>query len=178
MKIIIWTTSSPKVKAIEEWIKKCVYFNWEEVEIVTIKVDSWIDDMPRSTEENMLGAKNRAQNCKKEIKWDYYIWMEWGTSFIWEKAYLFWVVYIENNAWEWHYWFSNMMEVPNICVKWIYEDREELWIVIDKLTWVKKEHQEEGSFWIWSDGMLNRKDQFLLWFLWAIAPFYNEFYKK
>ena len=60
MKIVIWTTSAPKVEAIKEAIEKCVYFLNEEIELVDIKVNSWVSDMPTSIEENMLGAKNRA----------------------------------------------------------------------------------------------------------------------
>jgi hypothetical protein len=40
MKIVIGTMSSPKVKAIEEGIKKCVYFEKKEIEIITLKADS------------------------------------------------------------------------------------------------------------------------------------------
>jgi len=35
MKIVIWTKSPPKVAAIEEAIKKCIYFEWEKSWIMT-----------------------------------------------------------------------------------------------------------------------------------------------
>ena len=82
MKIVIWTQSAPKVEAIKEAINKSPYFNRDIVEIIDLKVSSEISDMPTSIEENMIWAKNRAINSKKEISdADFYIWMEWWTSF-------------------------------------------------------------------------------------------------
>lgn len=57
MKIVIWTTNPAKVKAIEEAIEKCVYFEWKNIEIITLKVASNVSDMPKSLEENMKKVK-------------------------------------------------------------------------------------------------------------------------
>lgn len=177
MKIVIWTKAPPKVLAIEEAIKKCPYLNKEKIEIVSIKVESGISDMPTSIEENMLWAKNRAINSKKELEADFYIWMEWWTSFLWEKTYLFWVVYILNKNWEWHFWVSNMMEVPNIFHKRIYNNKEDLWMVLQEITWIEWASKKTWAFWAWSDNIYTRKDQFIIAFLSAIPTFYNKYYK-
>lgn len=178
MKIAIWTKSPPKVVAIEEAIKKCVYFEWIEIETVHLKVDSGISEMPTSIEENMAWAKNRALNSKNEIDADFYVWMEWWTSYIWEKTYLFWVVYIMDKNWEWHFWFSNMMEVPEIFHKRIYVNKEELWPVLQEISWEESASKKNWAFGHWSDDMLTRKDQFVLAFLSAIPWFFNKYYKK
>ena len=175
MKIAIWTKSPPKVAAIKEAIKKCIYFKWKNIEIIEKKVDSGISDMPTSLEENMLWAKKRAKNTKKEIKADFYIGMEWWTSKIWEKAYLFGVVYILDNNWKWHYWISNMMEVPKIFNKRIYENKEELWPILQEITWVESASKKTWAFWHWSHDMLTRKDQFMLAFLSWIVPVLNKY---
>jgi len=39
MKIAIWTKSPPKVAAIEEAIKNCIYFEWKNIEIIPLKVE-------------------------------------------------------------------------------------------------------------------------------------------
>ena len=138
MKIVIWTQSAPKVEAIKEAIFKIPYFEGKDIEIIDIKVSSWISDMPTSIEENMIWAKKRALNSKKEISdADFYIWMEGWTSFFWEKSYLFWVVYILDNAWNGHFWFSNMMEVPEYFHQKIYTEKLELWPVLESATWVE-----------------------------------------
>jgi non-canonical (house-cleaning) NTP pyrophosphatase len=177
MKIIVWTTNPAKVKAIEEAISKCVYFEWKNIEITTLKVPSDVSDMPKTLEENINWARNRALNCKKEVTWDLYIWMEGWTNIVEEKAYLFWVVYILNNDWVWHFWISNMMEVPSIFQKRIYENNEILWNVLEELTWIVWASKKNWAFGAWSDNLLTRKDQFVLAFLSAIPGFYNNFYK-
>lgn len=175
--IAIWTKSPPKVSAIEEAISKCVYFKNKEIEIITLKVASWISDMPISEEENMDWAKTRAENCKKELKADFYIWMEGWTTMILDKAYLFWVVYILDNNWKWHYWFSNKMEVPEYFRGKVYDDNLELWPVLSEATKEENASQKWWAFGHWSDGMLTRKDQFVLAFLSWIVPFFNKYYK-
>ena len=177
MKIAIWTKSPPKIAAIEEAIKKCIYFEWQDIEIIPLKVSSDISDMPISIDENMTWARNRANNAKKEVEADFYIGMEWGTSKLEDKAYLFWVVYILDNTWKWHFWFSNMMEVPNIFEKWIYEDWKELGPLSTEISWEEWHRRQTWSFWLWSDDMITRKEQFMFAFLSAIPPFYNKYYK-
>ena len=177
MKIAIWTKSPPKVAAIEEAIKKCIYFKGKKIEIISLKVESNISDMPISEEENMLWAFNRAHNCKKEVEADFYIWMEGWMTLIWEKAYLFWVIYIFDNDWNWHYWFSNKMEVPEYFRQKIYEENLELWPVLSEATKEENASKKWWAFWYWSDNMLTRKDQFMLAFLSVIPTFYNKYYK-
>jgi len=177
MKIAIWTTSAPKIAAIEDAIQECIYFEWENVEIVYKDVNSDISDMPKSIDEVMLWAKNRANNVKKHAKADFYLWMEWWTTMLWDKAYLFWIIYILNNEWKWHYWVSNMMEVPEVFRKRIYENNEELWPVLSEVTWEENAFKKNWAFGHWSDDMLTRKDQFILAFLSGIPPFFNKYYK-
>ena len=178
MKIVVWTKAKPKVLAIKEAIEKCHYLSKEKIEIVELKVKSGISDMPTSIEENMIWARNRALNCQKEIKdADFYIWMEGWTSFIGEKTYLFWVVYILNKKWEWHFGFSNMMEVPAYFHKKIYNEKMELGPVLQEATWIENASKKNWAFWAWSDDILTRKDQFVMAFLSAIPTFYNKYYK-
>jgi len=188
--IVIWTKSPPKIAAIEEAIKKCVYFENKDIEIIPLKVESGISDMPISMEENMEWAKNRVENWKKEIEkqgakdlcWQekceyFYIWMEGWTNIVWEKAYLFWVVYILDDFWNGHFGISNMMEVPEFFREKIYEQNLELWPVLSEATKEEWASQKWWAFAHWSDDMLTRKDQFVLAFLSGIVPFFNKYYK-
>lgn len=180
MIIAIWTTNIPKCEAIKDWINNCPYLiNIKNlINYIQEKVDSWVSDMPLSLEENMLWAKNRAKNLiKKWIIADFYIWCEWGTTQIWEKKYAWWIVYVENNKWEWHYWFSWMIEVPSLVEKKLYIDWLELWPIMNELSWKKDIWNENWSLWEWSANMLTRKDEFSLAFKAAIAPFFNKYYK-
>ena len=177
IKIVIWTTNPAKIKAIEEAVEKTIYFKEKEIEFVPLKVSSDVSDMPISLEENMAWARNRALNCKKEVKADFYIWMEGWTTMIWEKAYLFWVVYILDDNWKWHFWISNMMEVPEFFREKIYDEGLELWPVLSEVTSEENASKKWWAFGHWSDNMLTRKDQFVLAFLSGIVPFFNKYYK-
>ena len=177
MKIVLWTQSPPKIAAIEEAAKKCIYFEWQNIEIIPLKVSSDITEMPITMDDIMLWAKNRAYNCKKEMKADFYVWKEWGISMIWDKAYLYWVTYILNNNEEGHFGFSNMMEVPEYFRQKVYDEWLELWPILAKKTKEEWAAQKWGSFAHWSDNMLTRKEQFMVAFLWAISPFYNKYYE-
>jgi non-canonical (house-cleaning) NTP pyrophosphatase len=179
MKIALGTTRSPKIEWIKKWIQTCPYFQdiLEEIIYLPQNVESGISDMPLSIEEVMLWAKNRAKNLKPIESADYYIWIEWGTTAIWEKKYIFWVVYIENNSWEGHYGFSPMLEVPSIVEKKLYDEWQELGPLMGELSGNTNIRSENGSLWAWTNDMLTRTDEFYSAFQAAISPFYNDYYK-
>lgn len=178
LKIAVWTKSPPKLEAIKEAIKDVSYFKDITIDIVSSSVDSWISSMPTSIEENMQLSKNRAINMKKKVDdADFYVWMEWWTSYIWDKTYLFGVVYILDRNWIWHFWFSNMVEVPDVFHKEIYINKKELWPVLSDITWIEWASKKNWVFWAWTDNIFTRKDQFIIAFLSAIPVFYNKYYK-
>jgi non-canonical (house-cleaning) NTP pyrophosphatase len=179
MKIAIWTTKTPKVEGVKQAVKECPYFFWEEIEYILQQVSSDISDMPLSIEETMQWAKNRAQNIKKlGIKADFYVWIEGWTTKIWDKKYLFWTIFIENDKGEWHFGFSWMIEVPKKVEEMLYEEWKELWPIMSELSGITNIQSQNWSMWAWSDDMLTRKDEFVTAFKSAISPFFNEFYKK
>ena len=179
MKIAIWTTRAPKVNWIKEWIFKCPFFkDIDNIEYILEKAPSDIPDMPLDIEETMLWAKNRVKNLKKIwIEADYYIWIEWWTTKLWEKKYIWGIVYIEDNHWKWHFWFSPMMEVPSKVEKMLYEEGLELWPVMWELSWKTDIRSENWSMWAWSNDMLTRQAEFVSAFQAAISPFFNKYYK-
>lgn len=179
MIIAIGTTRLPKVEGIQEWLSTCPYFeNPDSIEYILEKVSSGISDMPLSMEETMKWAQNRAQNLKKIwIMADFYIWIEWGTTAIWNKKYIGWIVYIENSLWKWHYGFSPMIEVPEYIEHKIYKDGYELWPLMWEISGRLDIRSEEWSMWAWSNDMLSRKDEFKSAFQAAISPFFNDYYK-
>lgn len=178
MKIAIWTKSPPKVKAIEEASKKLSYLKDIEIEFVFIKASSDVSDMPLSLEENLTGAKNRVKNTKIECPdADFYIGMEWWTQIIWDKALLFWVTYVENMEWKWHFGFSSMMEVPEKIKHWLYEEWKELWPLMSELSWQENIGHKNWSFGLWTDDAIIRQTEFETAFICAISPFFNTYYK-
>jgi non-canonical (house-cleaning) NTP pyrophosphatase len=179
MKIALGTTRIPKIEWIKKGITHCPYFQDILTKIVYLphSVESGISDMPLSMDEIMLWAKNRAQNLMVLESADYYIGIEWGVSTIWDKKYIFWVVYVENSSWEGHYGFSPLLEVPSIVEKKLYEEWLELGPVMWELSWNTNIRSENGSMGAWSNDMFTRADEFCSAFQSAISPFYNDYYK-
>ena len=182
MILAIGTKSPPKVKAIKKASKKCVYFKWEEIEIISESVESWVSDMPQTMRENILWAQNRAINTKTLLNSnnkiaDFYIWMEGWTTLIWKKAYIFWAVYIIDNQWNGHLGLSAFIEVPQMIQERIYDNNEELWPIMDDISWETNVKSKNWSVWHWTDDMLTREQEFWTTFFTAISPFYNKYYK-
>ncbi len=178
MRIAIWTTRAPKVDGIKEGVNACPYLKDKEIEYILQKVPSDISDMPLNIEETMAWARNRAQNIMKMwIEADYYIWIEWWANKLGDKAYLWGVVYVENNFWEGHYGFSPVMEIPKEIERRLYKDWEELGPIMWELSGKTDIRSENGSMGAWSEDMLTRQDEFASAFKCAISPFYNEYYK-
>jgi len=147
MKIAIWTECPPKISAIESAVEECIYFKWHTVDLISKKVDSWISDMAKNIIDTMVWSKNRAHNIAKITEADFYVWMEWWTTKIWDKIYLIWVAYILNNEWEWHYWISNMMEIPEIFAQRVYEKWEDFWKLLAEITWEEWTLDKDWAIW-------------------------------
>lgn len=178
MIIAIWTTKTPKVEGIKEAVESYPPLFWIEIEYVLKKVESCVSDMPLSLEETMQWAKNRARNLKKLwITADYYVWPEWWTWDIEWTKYLGGLIYIEDKNEEWHYWFSNMIEVPTLITKKLYVEWWDLWPIMSELSGITNIQSKNWAMWALSDDMLNRKDQFVKSFYSAISPFFNKYYK-
>lgn len=60
MKIIVGSKNPQKIKAVEELVQIYEFINGSQV--LSIEVDSGISDQPKTLDEIILGAKNRAQN--------------------------------------------------------------------------------------------------------------------
>jgi inosine/xanthosine triphosphatase len=69
MKVLIATKNSAKIKAVKEVLKE--YDLFQEVKIESKKADSGVAEQPKSLEETIKGAKNRAKksfrNCNFSI---------------------------------------------------------------------------------------------------------------
>ncbi len=61
MKIIIGSANPQKIKAVQEMAP--IYEFMQNAEVLGIEVDSGISDQPKTLDEIILGAKNRAQNA-------------------------------------------------------------------------------------------------------------------
>jgi non-canonical (house-cleaning) NTP pyrophosphatase len=178
MLIAIWTLRKPKLEAVEQVFQTCPYFWWQLIKYKSQKTSSDVSDMPLSIDETMLWAKNRVKNLKKEItNADFYIWLEWWTSKIWNRYFLFSTSYIENQSWKWYYGFSPMIEIPKNIQHELYNNKKKLWIIIEELSEKNNIRSNNWTIWELSDNMIKRVDSFKLSTQAAISPFFNKYWK-
>jgi inosine/xanthosine triphosphatase len=77
MKIVIGSTSAPKISAVKEVFED--FFKKETIEIIPIEIDSGVNPTPFSVEECVLGGRNRIKKCQQQIPGaDYYVGIESG----------------------------------------------------------------------------------------------------
>jgi len=69
MKINVGSTNKIKVEAVEEILED--YPHLKEAEIVSVEADSAISDQPKSLEETVRGAINRAKGSFKDCEYSF-----------------------------------------------------------------------------------------------------------
>lgn len=177
MKIAIASEKLPKINAVKEWVLASNYFLNQNIEYISQKVTSGINEMPIDLDEIIEWAKNRTDNLIKKVKADYYVWLEWWTILIQDKWYLLGVVCIKDKDWKQNLGFSNMMVIPEIVKTRLYSNKEDLWAVIDEMLNQKNLANKGWAFSVFSDWIFSRKDEFKSAFLSAIIPFFNKYYQ-
>ena len=181
MHFLIGTTNIPKSEAIEYVLRSSPHLT-KELNISKYKVNSGVPDMPLSLQDIRNGAKNRAK-ALREISSiaDYYVGMEWGVykDIEWEEYWLIGIVYIENQEWIGHYGYSCHLEVPKKVISWLFDwSNRDLEEIMHTLWGEENIWDKLGSYHAWTDGILDRKQQFIMATQCAISPFFNHFYKK
>ena len=77
MKIVIGSTSAPKVSAVKEVFSN--FFSDETIDIIPVEANSLVSPTPFSVEECILGGRNRIKKCQQQVPdADYYIGIESG----------------------------------------------------------------------------------------------------
>lgn len=69
MRICVGSTNEVKVNAVKEAIQDYQIFS--NAEIIVVKVNSGVSDQPRSAEETIQGAINRARNAFKDCNYSF-----------------------------------------------------------------------------------------------------------
>lgn len=180
MIIAIGTLRAPKIEGIKEGIAECPYFSKiiDQIEYITKDVPSGISHMPLDWSEVFQGARNRTNALVREgIRADYYIGIEGGTTRFDEHAYLFGVVCVRDAQGRSHVGVSPMVEVPQQIDYLLYQEKKELGPIMGELSGKMDIRSQNGSMGAWTDDMFTRKDEFVLAFKAAIAPFFNTYYK-
>jgi inosine/xanthosine triphosphatase len=178
MHFAIGTTNKPKSEAIEQVLSTSPYTSGATFS--NHKVESGVPDMPTTLQELRTWAKNRAIYTRRENPdADYYVGMEGGVYQDSEGAeyWLIGVVYIENSTGQWYYGYSCHLRVPDAVVDGLFDGQQrDLEQVVHALGGEANIGDKQGSYHAWTDGMLSRREQFIMATQCAVAPFFNQYY--
>lgn len=75
IKVAVGSKNPIKIDAVKSAFKKVF---GAEVEVIGVSVSSGVSDMPLSFEEMAQGAKNRAEDARKELDADFGVGLEGG----------------------------------------------------------------------------------------------------
>ena len=164
MKIIVGSTNPVKVGAVEEAFKK--YF--PECSVIGQEAESGVSEQPRSEEETINGAINRAKNSIADN--EYGVGIEGGVCVINNKMFdCAWVAIIDKSG---KIGLSGGLyfELPPKVVKKI-EEGGELGPIMNELTGEENVKQKMGAIGIFSKGQLDRKQAYVQIVLSAMVKF-------
>lgn len=159
MKIKVGSMNKSKVEAVEEILKD--YPHLASAEVVGAESESGVADQPKSLEEVVTGAKNRAQNVFSDC--DYSIGLEAGLMAVpgTKSGFMDVTACAIYDGQEFHLGLSPAWEFPNPeIMKTILNEGLDMSQAINKhgLTDNPKIGSEEGAIGILTKGRLTRKD--------------------
>lgn len=169
MKIAVGSTNPAKLKAARLTVKKL----FPKAKIISVDVNSGVNAQPKSDEESIKGAINRAKNALKKTNSDFAIGMEGGMHKIGKNYFESgWIAVVDKNGrvglgssarWQ----VSKKISTPLLKGKELAE-------VINKLTSREDVHIKEGVMGLITNGHLPRHISYSHGILFAFAPFISD----
>lgn len=158
MKVTVASKNPIKVDAVRETIKD--YDLLRKADVVSIEVDSGVPAQPKSLEETIYGAMNRAKNSFNGC--DYSFGIEAGLMTVpWAKTGSMNVTACAiHDGTKYHIGLSSAFEFPPVVTKMIYGQGLEVDEAFFRggLTNDPKIGSSEGAISVLTNGRLNRKD--------------------
>ena len=157
MKINIGSKNKAKINALEEILKE--YPNFLNAEVISKDGSSDISDQPKSLDETIKGAMNRAKNCFDNC--DYSVGLESGLIKVPETK----TGYMDTTACaiydgkNFHLGLSSCFEYPIKLTKYVLEEDIDVSSAAKELGITEKDNlgADEGMIGILTKGRLNRK---------------------
>ena len=160
MKIRVGSKNPVKIEAVEEYFRsRCIAAMTADFDIESVEVDSGGEGQPKSLEETMCGAQNRAQRCKGNADWG--IGVESGIMSV-ESASSGWMNIVCCSIWDDRrhcLGIGSGFVVPEEFVNIVFRDHVDLSEAAFRagLTQEKRIGYREGIINLLTDGRMNRK---------------------
>lgn len=169
-KVIIASQNPVKIDATKEAFE--ITFPNPPFEFVGISANSEVSDQPMTSEETLLGARNRIKNAKFAVPdADYYVGLEGGLEMIEGKLEsCAWMVVSDNTGREGKGRTASI-PLPTEVNRLIVEEGMELAHADDQVFSRTNSKHSEGLAGILTDGYITRKAYYLPALLFALVPF-------
>ena len=180
--VAIGTTRGPKLRAVERALRtvqeRLPAFVVGELRLEARSVPSGAPEMPRTTAEMMLGAKNRAEAALETLLAEgrhpaLGIGLEGGVLVEGECTLLESWSYVTNGD-RGAYGSSGCIPLPAPLARAVLEAGELLGSAADRHFRRREVASHEGTFGVLTCDLVTREEAFVRSLLHALAPFYNE----
>lgn len=171
MIVAIGSTNPAKIKAVETAFKKV----WpkKKFKFIPTKVNSGVSKQPKSDEECIKGARNRAKLSMRKTKSDFGVGLEGGLQKIGKNWFdSGWIVVIDKDGIE-GIGCSIKMQTPNKMINLINKKDLELGEVDDIIFNIKNSKQKQGHFGLMTNNAIRRSHAYSHAVISALVRFIN-----
>lgn len=178
MNIIIASKRLPKINGVKKAVEKISSrfdIDQSSISYTTVDAKSGVADTPKSTEESMQGAKQRARSIfpRDEKNAVLSIGVEGGLFSAEGKTFLqSWVCVYDGE--HFHFGCSGSIELPDQLSNAVMEQGEDLAAAIDALTRENNIRNRQGTFGVLSNDLITREDSFEQAAILALIPYFNK----
>ena len=182
--VAVGSTRKPKLGAVSEALREISVLldDHAEFQVIGHEVESGVGHTPRSREELMKGARQRAEALEKLASkeaqhWDFFVGLEGGFDSIEEngarRVFLESWTYVSDGK-RGHFGRSGGVEVPEILAYEVLVNGTELGEAIDRFAGDAGIRDAQGAWGVLSSNRITRQDAFRVAVVAAFAPFYNS----
>ncbi len=178
MIIIIASTRVPKINGVKKAVEKISShfgFGRTSISFTSVEAQSGVSDTPKSIEELMRGAQQRAQfvfqqNSNERVL---SIGVEGGLFKSGEKIFLqSWACVF--NGKQFFFGSSGSIELPEELADTVMNDGVDLGIAIDRFAEEADVRSKQGTFGILTGDFVTREDSFETATIFALMPLFNN----
>lgn len=169
MKVIVGTSNPVKINAVRAAFGKV--FTNKNIDVIGLDVSSGVSAQPLGKSETLRGAINRARNCLKKAKADFYVGIEGGVNKKMDTE-TAWIVVINSKGYLGKSSTSPFM-LPHKITDELKKGRE-LSEAADKIFESKNSRQKEGAIGLLTHGVVDREKYYEQAVIIALIPFINK----
>ena len=182
--VAVGSTRRPKLDAVRDALEALgpKLFPGARFEIAGREVPSGVRETPLSREEDMAGARNRAESLvriarEETLTWRYFVGLEGGLEVVEENGrrnvLLASWAYVTDGSARGAFGQSGAISLPESLAAEVLDKGVSLSVAIDAFAAKSGVRDAEGAWGVLSAGLITRRESFRIGVINAFAPFFN-----